>query len=216
MPFKFLITAGPTREFIDPVRFISNPSTGMMGFALAASAMKMGCDVVLICGPAHIKPPVGVKTVSVTSAVEMEKAVLDNLKGADAVIMAAAVSDFKPARSLEHKVKKAKAGLSIKLRRNPDILLKLGRKKHDYFLAGFAAETDDLIDNALSKLRKKKLDMIIANLVGKSGTGFGSEYNEAVIISKDGNLRRLPRMTKQKMAGIIISEIAANIRRSVL
>ncbi len=204
---KLIITAGPTREYIDPVRFISNPSSGKMGYALAARASRLGHDVVLISGPAQLPQPRGVAFVPVVSAEEMRKAVLASLAGADAVIMAAAVSDFRPAQRSRQKVKKNEASLTLRLERTADILAQLGMRKRSYILVGFAAETERVVEHARAKLAAKKLDMIVANRVGVKGSGFGSDANEATIIFKDGPANKLPAMPKSRLAQIIIRNV---------
>lgn len=180
-----LVTAGPTREHIDPVRFISNPSTGKMGFALAKAARQMGADVMLIHGPVHIKPPVDVKTLEIETAEELFKKVKE-LSTADVVIMSAAVSDFAPAEFHEQKVKKQEADAELKLKQTQDILTWLGKhKKNGQVLIGFAMETENLIENATQKRNQKKVDWIVANLLNEHGSGFASDTNTVHLIGND-------------------------------
>jgi phosphopantothenoylcysteine decarboxylase / phosphopantothenate---cysteine ligase len=202
-----LVTAGPTREPIDAARFISNPSTGKMGYALAAEARNRGADVMLISGPTHLHPPQGVNHRSVTTAAEMHRAVRDHAGRCQIIIMAAAVSDFRPKEPSERKLKKEGASLTITLERTEDILQGLGDAREGQVLVGFAAETDDIIRNAGDKLKKKNLDLIVANTIGLPGGGFASDMNEAVLIERRGNITELPRMTKTELAARIIDAI---------
>jgi phosphopantothenoylcysteine decarboxylase/phosphopantothenate--cysteine ligase len=207
-----LITAGPTREFIDAVRFISNPSTGKMGYALAAAARARGAEVTLVSGATQLAPPYGVKLIPVVSARQMRDAVMEQYPQCRAVIMAAAVSDFRPAHTAERKQKKDKAETVLQLERTDDILLKLGEAKGDRLLVGFAAETDDLEQNAFKKLKEKNLDMIIANDLLKSGSGFGEDTNAVIIIDRTGKRTELPTMPKSEIAMRIIDALVALIR----
>jgi len=202
-----LVTAGPTREPIDAARFISNPSTGKMGYALAAEARNRGADVMLISGPTHLHPPQGVNHRSVTTAAEMHRAVRDHAGRCQIIIMAAAVSDFRPKEPSERKLKKEGASLTITLERTEDILQGLGDAREGQVLVGFAAETDDIIRNAGDKLKKKNLDLIVANTIGLPGGGFASDMNEAVLIERRGNITELPRMTKTELAARIMDAI---------
>jgi phosphopantothenoylcysteine decarboxylase / phosphopantothenate---cysteine ligase len=204
---RVLVTAGPTREPIDAVRFISNPSTGKMGFALAAEARQRGADVVLISGPTMLDPPRGVRTVAVETAAQMSAAVRECSHQMDVIVMAAAVSDFRPAAPRQHKVKKDDAELSVPLERTEDILLTLGREKGDRILVGFAAETENLADNARRKLEHKNLDIIVANEVGTADAGFGAETNKAVIMDRFGAVFDLPLLSKQELAARILNRI---------
>jgi phosphopantothenoylcysteine decarboxylase/phosphopantothenate--cysteine ligase len=204
---RVLVTAGPTREPIDAVRFISNPSTGKMGFALAAEARQRGADVVLISGPTMLDPPRGVRTVAVETAAQMSAAVRECSHQMDVIVMAAAVSDFRPAAPRQHKVKKDDAELSVPLERTEDILLTLGREKGDRILVGFAAETENLVDNARRKLEHKNLDIIVANEVGTADAGFGAETNKAVIMDRFGAVFDLPLLSKQELAARILNRI---------
>jgi phosphopantothenoylcysteine decarboxylase / phosphopantothenate---cysteine ligase len=198
--WRFLITAGPTREAIDPVRFLSNRSSGKMGYALATAASQLG-KVTLISGPVSLAKPRGVKIIQVESAAQMASAVFRVAPKADVIIQCAAVADYRPARSAKHKIKKSGRSLSLRLMPATDILAELGRKKKaGQILIGFAAETRQLRKNALSKLRRKKLDFIVANPVGKKGAGFDSDRNEAILFGRKGFEKKFPRQSKSKLA----------------
>ena len=206
---KILITAGPTCEKIDPVRFISNYSSGKMGYALAEAASKKGHAVTLVSGPVALVPPKSVKTVQVESAAEMAREVRWVAKSADLIIMAAAVADYAPANFAKDKIKKKEAVLSIKLKKTEDILANLGKhREKGQILVGFAAETSDLIRNAESKLEKKNLDWIVANEVGKKDRGFSSDNNAATLISRDGKRIKFPLQSKTSLAGKILSIVS--------
>jgi phosphopantothenoylcysteine decarboxylase / phosphopantothenate---cysteine ligase len=204
---KVLVTAGPTREAIDPVRFIGNPSTGKMGYALASAAMERGAEVVLVSGPVELAAPRGAAMVRVVSAGEMRAAVMENAAASDIVIMAAAVSDFAPSSVAGLKIKKEDAPLILHLERTPDILSELGKSGGGKFLVGFAAETHDVEKNALQKLRDKKLDMIVANDLLMEGSGFGKDTNAVIILSCAGDKTELPRMLKSDAARHIIAAV---------
>jgi len=203
-----LVTAGPTREFIDAVRFISNPSTGKMGYALAAAARDRGAEVVLITGPTQLAPPRGVKLVSVVSAGDMHRAVTEHLDRSHIVIMAAAVSDFKPLQTSDRKIKKEDATQTLQLGRTEDILLELGKAGGKRLLIGFAAETDNIEQNALRKLKDKHLDMIIVNDLLKNGSGFGVDTNAVTIIDRSGKRTELPTMQKTQVAAAVMTAIS--------
>ena len=203
-----LVTAGPTRERIDAVRFLSNPSSGKMGYAVAAAARDRGADVVLVSGPCALQPPFGVSVVQVSSASEMRKAVLAHFEHSRIVIMAAAVSDFRPASFQDRKIKKRDAPLEIRLERTEDILEELGSKKSGKILVGFAAETQELKEEAGRKLTQKNLDLIVANLIGTADRGFGSDMNVATIMTRSGEILELPRMTKDELADRILDKAA--------
>lgn len=207
-----IVTAGPTREKIDPVRFISNHSTGKMGYAIAEQASKAGARVILVSGPVSIDAPPGVELVKVESAKEMHKAVFSHFEDCDAVIKTAAVADYRPKIQYEHKVKKQDGDASIELERTKDILFELGQKKTKQILVGFAAETDHIDEYAKRKLQKKNADMIVANNVSQEGAGFGTETNIVTIYKKDGNSESLPLMSKQKVAEKIINEVSLLIK----
>ncbi len=201
---RVLITAGPTREYFDPVRFLSNPSSGKMGYALAEEACLRGASVTLVTGPVSIPPPPRVKVVAVVSAEEMFRAVMKEAPRSDVILMCAAVSDYRPASFSKKKLKKTGKPLDLKLVRTPDILRELGRRKRPgQLLVGFAAETHRVETYARKKLREKNLDAIIANRVGGSRTGFQSDTNVALLLSASGKRKRLPSMTKKKMAAAI-------------
>jgi len=205
---KFLITAGPTREAIDPVRFISNRSSGKMGFALAKAAKSRGGAVVLISGPSALKAPLGVRLIKVESAEQMKNACEENFKDADIVIKAAAVSDFKPKIQESEKIKKDDAPSALELERTSDIIAGLGRQKRDgQILVGFAAETEELLKNARKKLQDKNLDLIVANNVARKGAGFDVETNIATLLFRDGKSKRLPKMTKLELSHKILDYI---------
>jgi phosphopantothenoylcysteine decarboxylase/phosphopantothenate--cysteine ligase len=202
-----LVTAGPTREPIDMVRFISNPSSGKMGYAIAAAARDRGAQVVLISGPSHLPLPYGVKTVRVLSADDMYRAVMEHIEGTQIVIMAAAVSDFKPAVFTDRKIKKHEAPTILQLEPTRDILLELGKTAGKRFLVGFAAETDNMRQNALKKLQEKNLDMIVANDLARAGAGFGTDTNAVTIIDRNGMETELPVMPKSEIAAHILDKI---------
>ena len=206
---KALITAGPTREPIDPVRFITNHSSGKMGYAIARALRDRGADVVLITGPTHLIPPGDIKVLQVETAIEMHRAVMDMVKDVDIFISAAAVSDFRPRDFLKEKIKKGESSdLLIHLKKNPDILKEVSRiKKSDQIIVGFAAETEDLFENAKKKIEEKQLDFIVANKIGDKGAGFEVDTNRITIIEKDGNLYRYPLLPKDEVAHIILTHI---------
>ena len=206
---RILITAGPTREEIDPVRFISNHSSGKMGYAVARQARLRGADVTLVTGPTAIETPFGVDVVRVESAAQMREAVLARLETTDIVIKAAAVADYRPKLRAEMKVKKTVAQLAIELEKNPDILAELGSRKEGRLLVGFAAETEDLVANATLKLTKKNLDLVVANDVSQEGAGFNVDTNIAKLLYRDGRVEELPMMEKDELAGIILDRVQA-------
>ncbi len=200
-----LITAGPTQEPIDPVRYISNRSSGKMGYALAEAAVARGAKVVLVSGPVSLNPPVGALLVPVRTAAEMRDAVFQHLAEATIIIKAAAVADFQVVRVAEQKIKKTAARVSLELDPTPDILLELGRRKEDRLLIGFAAETQNLKSEARRKLEAKGADMIVGNLVGE-GAGFEADENEVVLVMRTGEVREVPRASKRKVADAIFDE----------
>ncbi|HUJ51080.1 MAG TPA: bifunctional phosphopantothenoylcysteine decarboxylase/phosphopantothenate--cysteine ligase CoaBC [Bryobacteraceae bacterium] len=210
-----LITAGPTQEPLDPVRFISNRSSGKMGYSLAAAAAERGAEVVLVSGPVSLSAPGGVTLVSVRTADEMRARVFEHLERATIVIKAAAVADFHLSHVPQQKVKKTAAKLSLELDPTPDILAELGRNKQDRLLIGFAAETENLEREARRKLETKNCDMIVANLVGRDeDVGFESDQNEVTLALRTGELIRLPRASKREIADRILDE-ALNVRRAL-
>lgn len=207
---KVLVTAGPTVEAIDPVRYISNHSTGKMGYAIAKIAMERGADVTLVSGPTNLPVPLFVKTVPVQSAQDMFQAVTMVSDEQDIIIKAAAVADYTPETVADEKIKKADGSSSIALKRTKDILKYLGEhKKPSQFLCGFSMETENLIENSRIKLEKKNLDMIAANNLKVSGAGFGVDTNVVTLIRKDG-IKELPQMGKEEVAVAILDEIQRN------
>lgn len=204
---KVLVTAGPTVEAIDPVRYISNHSTGKMGYAIAKTAMERGADVTLISGPVNLPAPLFVKMVPVQSAEDMFRAVAAVSDGQDIIIKAAAVADYTPETVAEEKIKKADGSSSIALKRTRDILQYLGEhKRPSQILCGFSMETENLIENSKKKLQKKNLDMIAANSLKVAGAGFGVDTNVITLIKQDG-IRELPLMSKEEAAAAILDEI---------
>ena len=203
-----LITSGPTHEPIDPVRFVGNRSTGKMGAALAAEALGRGAAVTVVLGPGASIPP-GVEVVSVQTAEEMRDAVLARYEEADAVVMAAAVADFRPKEVAESKLKKDSGMPELLLEPTPDILRELGERRADQVLVGFAAETEGLEQAGRSKLGSKSLDLVVVNLVGRAGTGFGADTNEAMLLAADGDDIPLRSWTKRELAGAVIDRVAA-------
>jgi phosphopantothenoylcysteine decarboxylase/phosphopantothenate--cysteine ligase len=201
---RLLVSAGPTREYLDPVRFVSNPSSGRMGYAVAEAARDRGAEVVLVSGPTCLKAPWGVEVVRVESALEMRQAILERYPWAKAVVMAAAVADYRPAEVLKDKEPKAEAEKTIRLVPNPDILKELGERKEGRVLVGFAMETASGLERAQEKLRRKNLDLIALNWVNREGVGFGSPENEVVLIARDGRVLELPRMEKRQVAHRIL------------
>ncbi len=203
-----LVTAGPTREEIDPVRFLSNYSSGKMGYAIARAAVNRGANVVLVSGPVNLATPKGVNKICVSSAEEMYAAVMDQAEKADIIFKAAAVADFRPVARGEQKTKKSNADtMSIELQRNPDILAELGQNKGSKLLIGFAAETEDLINHAREKLEKKNLDMIVANDVTQEGAGFDGDTNIVRLLTTDGRVEELPQMTKSEVAETLLDRV---------
>ena len=196
-----LVTAGPTREKIDPIRFISNLSTGVMGYEVAANAQNRGYKVTLISGPVNIAPPKGVNFVSVENARQMQKQVSARFKTSDCLFMTSAVSDWRPLARSIGKIKRSARVRSLKLTANPDILMEAGRKKGQRLLIGFALESSNLLKNATEKLRKKNLDIIAANLVGGKKVPFGKKLTDVLVVTKNGQKKWLRRVTKKAVAG---------------
>ena len=219
---RIIVTAGPTREHLDPVRFLSNPSTGKMGFAIAAEAARRGHEVTLIAGPVALKTPKGVHRVDVTSAREMLEESLRGLRGSrgcggTAFISTAAVADWRPAKCAAKKLKKSEMSGVLKLVRNPDILktiagLRRGRSPSPAVaglrLVGFAAETDHVLAEAARKCREKGLSFVVANDVTKKGSGFGTDTNKVTFVFPDGAQRKFPLMTKRMVAKRILDEVS--------
>ena len=202
-----LVTAGPTREFMDPVRFITNSSSGKMGYELAEEALRRGAEVILVSGPTHIFPPRKAEVRKVQTAGEMEKEVLKNFASSDIVIMAAAVSDFRFAESAPHKIRKESLGDKIEIVPTQDILQKLSTKKQGQILVGFSAETENVVENAQKKMRKKKLDLIVANNVLEDGIGFGSDFNRVSLISPTGKIVESERKSKLEISRMILDRV---------
>jgi phosphopantothenoylcysteine decarboxylase / phosphopantothenate---cysteine ligase len=208
-----LVTAGPTVEDIDPVRFVSNRSTGRMGYRLAEAARDRGARVILVSGPTSLAPPSGVDFVAVRSAGEMKRAVDDRASGATVVVMAAAVSDYRPAATAGQKVKKSPGPLALDLVRTDDILRGLGEAKNGRLLVGFAAETERVLEHARTKLREKHLDLIVANDVSRDDAGFAAETNSAVLLDAAGGEEALPLMSKGELAGRILDRVAGLLKQ---
>jgi len=210
---KCLITAGPTREAIDPVRFLTNHSTGKMGYALAEEAIKLGAEVTLISGPVHLTPPAKAHVVQVESAAEMYDAVWPFYDDVDIVIGTAAVADYKPKVYHTHKMKKQPGDNVIELERTKDILQELGMKKTHQLIIGFAAETNAVEEYARGKLEKKNADMIVANNVTTAGAGFGTDTNIVTMFKRDGSAINLPMLTKTETAKRILTEAASMLQK---
>lgn len=202
-----LVTAGPTREDIDPVRFITNKSSGKMGYALARALRDRGANVTLISGPSNLEPPERINFIKVYSAEDMFNQVMEHFDENEIIIKSAAVADYSPENVSSIKIKKSDNDLSIKLKRNRDILYELGRRKKNQILVGFAAETNDMIQNAQEKIKKKNLDMIVANDVTVKGSGFQCDTNTVKIIKSNGDIVSLPNMTKYEAAHKILDNI---------
>jgi phosphopantothenoylcysteine decarboxylase/phosphopantothenate--cysteine ligase len=211
---SIVVTAGGTREPVDPVRYIGNRSSGRMGYALAEAARDRGAEVKLITTATCLPETVGMQVLSVDTASEMKKAVDDAVKGADALIMAAAVADYQPKHRAKSKIKKEAPGLNLELVKTPDILAEV---KGDFVKVGFAAETEELIANATRKLRQKGLDLIVANDITDKDSGFGADTNKVTIIDKSGKVEELPLMSKREVADRILDRVAAILvkRKSV-
>ncbi|MGE5677102.1 MAG: bifunctional phosphopantothenoylcysteine decarboxylase/phosphopantothenate--cysteine ligase CoaBC [Pseudomonadota bacterium] len=202
-----LVTAGPTREAIDPVRFISNNSTGKMGFAIAERAARRGAKVHLVSGPVNLDTPIGVTRHDILSAEEMLSKVMELFPQCDIAIKAAAVADYAPETVYSQKVKKTDGGLELRLKKNPDILYELGKIKGDKILVGFAMETENLIENAAQKVKKKNLDFIVANDLNEAGAGFAGDTNVVKLIDSEGRIESVPLKKKTEVADIILDRI---------
>ena len=203
---KVVVTAGPTREAIDPVRYLTNRSSGKMGFALAAAAARRGAQVVLISGPVDLAPPFGVERIAVETSAEMRQAVLDRRQGADAVFMVAAVADYVPVAAQE-KIKKSGAELVLRLAEGPDILAELARDRRERVLVGFAAETSDVLGHARAKLERKGVDFLVANDVSRRDVGFEADDNEITIVGRGGEEWRIGRASKAEIAEAILDRV---------
>lgn len=204
---KVLITAGPTREFIDPVRFISNPSSGRMGYAMAEAAAETGAEVCLVSGPSELSPPPGVETVRVRTAEDMRAAVMDRVAQADVFIGVAAVADFAPAETAGAKIARSDGDLTLALRPTADIIAEVGRTKGDRIVVGFAAEAGEGDERARRKLEAKDLDLVVLNDVTEPGSGFEVETNRVTLIRRDGSTESLPLMLKTDLARRIWQEV---------
>lgn len=205
---RVVVTAGPTRESVDPVRFVSNPSSGRQGFALAQAALDRGAIITLVAGPTPLRTPVGAERVDVTSAEDMRDATLNACVTADLLLMAAAVADYHPHVVAPHKIKKGEADLTLRLTRTPDVLAAIATQREatgfPRVVVGFAAETQDLVENARAKLAAKRLDLIVANDITAPEAGFGWETNRVVLIPRDGNVEELPLMSKTAVAEAVL------------
>ncbi|MBN1380685.1 MAG: bifunctional phosphopantothenoylcysteine decarboxylase/phosphopantothenate--cysteine ligase CoaBC [Deltaproteobacteria bacterium] len=208
-----LVTAGPTQEAFDPVRFITNHSSGKMGYAVAVMARRRGADVTLISGPTTLAAPRGVRCVSVKSAREMRDAVMEHLEKATVVIKAAAVADYRPASRSDSKIKKSEGTLNMSLERNPDIIAEIGKNKGQRVLIGFAMETDNLFENAAEKLTRKNMDLIIANDLNQEGAGFQTDTNVITMLDPNGGKETLPLMDKMDVADRILDRVKKIIEK---
>ena len=211
---SILVTAGPTREPIDPVRYLSNRSSGKMGFAMAEAAQKRGASVMLVSGPTSVIPPAGVSVTRVTTASQMHDAVMQNLRGQQIVIKAAAVADFTPAATAAQKIKKEQRNeLTITFKKNPDIIDSIAAAVPRPFIVAFAAETESIEENAREKLLRKKADLIVANDVGDASIGFDSDENEVLVISRDGRTMKIAKAPKLVVANRILDVIVEHLPR---
>ena len=206
---RIVVTAGPTQEAIDPVRYLTNHSSGKMGYAIARQAANRGAEVVLVSGPSSQSAPAGVTVVPVKSAQEMFAAVQQEYDAADAVIKAAAVADYRPKTVASQKIKKSDGDWSLKLERNPDILAWLGAHKNKQILVGFAAETNDVQQNALGKLQRKRLDLIAANDLTEQHSGFAHDTNKITLYGADGSVTELPVLSKVQAADVLLDKVLA-------
>lgn len=212
---RVLVTAGPTLEEIDPVRYISNHSSGKMGYAIARAARRRGAEVALVSGPTCLDDPWGIDTVRVCSAAEMRDAVLERVAASTIIVKAAAVADYRPRSRAAGKIKKTADALVLELEKNPDILAEVGGIKGDRVLVGFAAETGELVENARKKLTGKNLDLVVANDIGQPGAGFHGDTNIARLLHRDGRVEELPLMGKDEMAAIILDRAAVLRKRGM-
>ena len=206
-----LVTAGPTHEAIDPVRYIGNPSSGKMGYAIARAAEHRGANVILISGPTCLDAPANVDIIRVQSAAEMAQAVFDRLPHAEIMIKAAAVADYRPHTSAGQKIKKEKEEMSLRLTKTQDILQAVGQQKEGRFVVGFAAETESLDQNAAQKLANKNLDMIAGNLINAPGSGFQTDTNQVTLYYREGTQEQLPVMDKQDLAHVLLDRVIERI-----
>ena len=210
---RVVVTAGPTREPLDPVRFLSNPSSGRQGFALAQAALDRGAAVTLITGPTHLPTPVGAQRVDVVTAQEMHDRVVSAVERADVLLMAAAVADYRPAETARQKVKKAAGDLNLHLVRTPDVLsavaVRWAQTHYPRVVVGFAAESENLVENARAKLKTKNLDLIVANDITAHDAGFATETNRVVILDREGGVEELPLMSKSAVADVVLDRVLA-------
>jgi phosphopantothenoylcysteine decarboxylase/phosphopantothenate--cysteine ligase len=211
---RFLVTAGPTREPIDPVRYLSNRSSGKMGYAIADEALAAGHEVILVSGPVSLSAPEGARRVSVVTSDQMHDAVHQNLPGCDVIVMCAAVADYKPAKASPQKIKKGAAGLILELVPTRDILSSIPPER-SFLVVGFAAETNDLEENARKKLRDKNCDMVVGNDVSRVDSGMESDQNEVTIFFRNGEIAKISRTTKKNIARELI-KIVSNTREKSL
>ncbi len=207
MGLSFLVTAGPTREPIDPVRYLSNRSSGKMAYAIAGAALAAGHEALIISGPVGLEAPAGSKLVRVSTSDQMYDAVHNHLSRCDVLVMCAAVADYKPAKASPFKIKKGAAALILELVPTRDILSSLPSGERPYLVVGFAAETNDLEENALKKLRDKRCDMIVANDVSRTDSGMESDENEVTIFFRNGERQKIPRALKQNVARELVKII---------
>jgi phosphopantothenoylcysteine decarboxylase/phosphopantothenate--cysteine ligase len=206
---RLVVTAGPTQEPIDPVRFVSNRSSGKMGFAIARAAWRRGAEVRLVSGPSPLATPVGVERIDTVSAAEMLDTTSRNFPWCTALVMAAAIADFRPAEPALQKVKKDEAGLTLRMAGIADEMPRLAAKKGERILVGFAAETENLETNALDKLKRKRLDLIVANDVTQEGAGFSVDTNIVTLIGADGRMEPYPKMSKDEVADVVLNRVVA-------
>lgn len=206
---KIIVTAGPTIEPLDPVRYMTNHSSGKMGYAIANEAQRRGAEVILVSGPVNLEPPIGTKLIKVNTTQEMLSSIEKHFAECHVLIKAAAPLDYRPVTVSEHKIKKSKDEIEFKFTRNPDIAAHFGKLKRNQIIVGFAAETENLIENAKKKIDKKNLDFIVANNVLTENSGFKSDSNIVTIIDKDGTVKDYPLMKKEKVAKAIIDKISA-------
>ncbi|HEX7066459.1 MAG TPA: bifunctional phosphopantothenoylcysteine decarboxylase/phosphopantothenate--cysteine ligase CoaBC [Bacillales bacterium] len=204
---KVLVTAGPTQEKVDPVRYFTNHSSGKMGYALAEAAADLGAEVTLVSGPTDLEMPAGVKVVRVTTAAEMYNEVMQQYEKADIVIKSAAVADYRPKKTYEQKMKKKNGEWQVEMERTKDILSDLGKRKDGQILIGFAAESENMDEYAKQKLAKKNLDFIVANNISEAGSGFRGDTNKLAIFRRDGSKRELEMMSKREAADVVLSEV---------
>ena len=208
-----LVTAGPTREPLDPVRYLSNRSSGKMGYAIAEAAGARGARVILVSGPTALVPPQGVDVIHVETAQQMHDAVLAKLTAATVVIKAAAVADYRPKQVAGRKIKKDEAVPQVTLEPTPDILAEVGKRKGRRILVGFAAETEDLVENARKKLQRKHLDLMVANDVSQPGAGFDADTNAVKILDAQGKVEELPLQSKRSVADRVLDRVAELLRQ---